>query len=222
MAIFIPDRPDTDSELLDERGRTPARPRVSRRRLLLLAAGGVVGVLGGARVLGLFGGFRINTVEATTPVFDPDSFRLTVDGDVEQALSLSFDELTSMPSVSQVSDFHCVEGWSVNGLRWQGVRLQTLIDLARPKQRAFITFHSLDGVYSDSLSFEQAALPDVLVAYRMNEQPLTPQHGRPLRLVAPHMYGYKGPKWLTRIEFAALPETGYWEQRGWKIDAWLA
>jgi len=214
-----PPAPTDPHDLSDKPG---SRPRISRRRLLLLAAGGVVGVAGGLRLLGGFGGFRINTVESPTPAFDPETYRLTIDGAVDTPLSLSFAELTALPAVTQISDFHCVEGWGVKGLRWQGVRLQTLIERVQPRDPAFITFHSLDGVYRDSLTLQQAALPDVLIAYQMNEQPLSAEHGRPLRLVMPQMYGYKGPKWLTRIEFAAQREVGYWERRGWKVDAWLA
>jgi len=122
-----------------------------------------------------------------------------------------------------VSDFHCVEGWGVKDVRWEGVRLQTLIELARPAPDAgFLTFSSAGGVYKDSLTLQQALLPDVLLAYHMDERPLSREHGYPLRLVMPRMYGYKGPKWLERIEFVKVREIGYWEQRGWQIDAWIA
>jgi len=197
-------------------------PRISRRRLFLLAAGGILGVAGGFKLLRGFGGFRINQVEASTPAFDPATFRLTIDGAVDRPLTLTMEELRALPSVSQVSDFHCVEGWGVNDVRWRGVRMQTLIDMVQPRGVAYATFHSLDGVYRDSLSLTQLALPDVLVAYDLYEKPLPPRHGLPLRLVAPHMYGYKGAKWLTRIEFSASQEVGYWEKRGWQIDGWVS
>jgi DMSO/TMAO reductase YedYZ molybdopterin-dependent catalytic subunit len=197
------------------------RPRVSRRRLFVIGGALLLGTAGALRVMRGFGGFRINEVEASTPLFDPATFRLTVDGAVDNPLSLSMNQLRALPAVSQVSDFHCVEGWGVNDVRWRGVRLQTLADLAKPQKVDFITFHSLDGVYIDSLSAPQAAFPDVLLAYEMNEQPLSPRHGLPLRLIVPHMYGYKGPKWLTRIELTPHQEVGYWEQRGWQIDGWI-
>jgi DMSO/TMAO reductase YedYZ molybdopterin-dependent catalytic subunit len=122
-----------------------------------------------------------------------------------------------------VSDFHCVEGWGVKDVRWQGVRLQTLLDMVHPKpEAAYITFHSLDGVYKESLSLGQASLPDTLLAYHMYEKPLEPDHGYPLRFVMPRMYGYKGAKYLYRLEFAATQAVGYWEERGWQMDAWIA
>ena len=200
---------------------SPSQP-ISRRRLLVL--GGVLAATGyGAfRVFQGFGGFRINTVERPTPMVDPAAFRLTVDGAVAQPLSFTLDELKALPSVAQVSDFHCVEGWGVDDVRWEGMRIQTLIDLAQPAPDAtFITFHSAAGIYRDSLTLPQALLPDVLLAYHMYEQPLSKSHGYPLRLVMPQMYGYKGPKWLERVEFVKHREIGYWEQRGWKVDAWI-
>ncbi|MHB8575950.1 MAG: molybdopterin-dependent oxidoreductase [Dehalococcoidia bacterium] len=206
-----------DSGDLDE----TARPHISRRRLFLLAAGAVAGTAAGFKLLAGFGGFRINQVEASTPAFDPATFRLTVDGDVENPLTLSWDDLLALPKAAQVSDFHCVEGWGVDNVRWEGVRLQTIMELAKPRNAPFITFHSLDGEYSDSLTMAEAAFPDVLLAYHMYEQPMSARHGRPLRLIVPHMYGYKGPKWLTRIEFAHEQVIGYWEQRGWQLDAWI-
>jgi DMSO/TMAO reductase YedYZ molybdopterin-dependent catalytic subunit len=208
---------------------TPSLPEstfsagISRRRLLL---GGVIGTavgLAGYKLLQASGGFRINTVERPTPAIAPTDFRLTVDGAVDRSLTLTLDELKALPSVRQISDFHCVEGWGVDDVRWEGVRLQTLIEMVNPAQNAgFITFHSAGGIYKDSLTLKQALLPDVLLAYHMYEAPLSKSHGYPLRLVMPRMYGYKGPKWVERVEFVKVRETGYWEQRGWKIDAWIA
>jgi len=197
--------------------------RVSRGRLLawstLVAIGGLIAY----RLLGGFGGFRINTVEPRPPAFDPATYRFVVDGLVEHPLSLTYDELLALPSVSQVSDFHCVEGWGVQNVRWQGVRLQTILDKVNPKAEAgFITFHSLDGHYTDSLSLGQASLPDALMAYHMYEQPLSADHGFPLRFIMPKMYGYKGAKYLYRLEFVAGQAVGYWEQRGWQVDGWIA
>jgi DMSO/TMAO reductase YedYZ molybdopterin-dependent catalytic subunit len=196
---------------------------LSRVRFLgLIAAGGVLG-FGGAKVWSLaVSGWRFNIVEKPVPAFNASEYRLVIDGMVEQPLTLTYDELRALPAVRQVSDFHCVDGWGVDDVQWDGVRLQTVIDRVRPtKDAAYITFHSLGGVYRDSLDMHQAQLPDVLVAYDMDGQPLTKDHGLPLRLIMPRMFGYKGPKWLTRIEFRDQQDVGYWEQRGWRMDAWI-
>ena len=196
---------------------------ISRRRLFGIGAVGAgLGYLG-YRLWALPGGFRINTVERPTPEIAPSAYRLVVDGAVERPLTLTLDELLALPSVKQISDFHCVEGWVVDNVRWQGVRFQTLAEMAGPKKDAgFVTFYSEGDIYTDSLSLGQALLPDVLLAYSMWEEPLERKHGYPLRLVMPRMYGYKGPKWLKRVEFVPYRETGYWERRGWAIDAWIS
>ena len=196
---------------------------ISRGRFLALLGGGALAAYAGVRALGSFtGGWRINTVERPPPRFDPAAYRLTVDGLVERPLSLTHAGMLALPAVRQVSDFRCVEGWSVPNVQWDGVRLQTIADLVRPAAGAgFVTFHSLGDVYRDSLTLEQALLPDALVAWRMDGADLAPDHGPPARLIMPRMYGYKGPKWLTRIEFRDRRDIGYWEERGWRVDAWI-
>lgn len=195
---------------------------ISRSRFLGLVGFGAVGVLTSKWIRDQLEGFRFNTVERPRPEFDPATYRLRIEGDVDRPLELTYDELLALPSVRQTSDFHCVEGWGVDDVRWEGVSMQTVIELVGPRPDArFITFHSMGGVYADSLTIEQASLSDVLLAYRMYEEPLPPGHGAPLRLVMPQMYGYKGPKWLERVEFVGHRVVGYWEQRGWDIDAWI-
>ena len=131
-------------------------------------------------------------------------------------------QLRALPAARQVSDFQCVEGWGVPDVEWTGVRMQHLIDLVRPsKDAGYVTFHSLTGIYRDSLSMQQAGLPDVLLAYEMDGAPLSRAHGFPLRLVMPRMYGYKGVKWVTRLELGDRALPGYWEQHGYDSDAWV-
>lgn len=196
--------------------------QISRRRLLAMTAGGAgLGYLG-FRLLSRPDRFRFNTVEKPVPTVDPAAYTLTVQGAVDQPRTFTLDDLRALPSASQISDFRCVEGWGVDNVRWQGVRFSSIVDLVSPKSDAgFVTLYSEGGVYADSLTVAQATLPDVLLAYDMDEKPLTRDHGYPLRLVMPRMYGYKGPKWVNRIEFVRFRETGYWEKRGWGIDAWI-
>ncbi len=167
-------------------------------------------------------GWRIYTVADTMPRFDPARFRLKVTGLVDQPLDLSWSAFTALPQATQVSNFHCVTGWSVDGVHWGGVRPQTLIDLARPQAAArYVTFVSLEDPYVDQLSLQQFMKPDVLLASHQDGLPLRREHGAPLRLVIPEMYGYKNVKWLGEIQFAARPDPGYWEVRGYDIDAWV-
>ena len=179
-----------------------------------------------------YGGMRVGGGRSRAGGTTPSRARLPsstadvppdIDGLVEHPLTLTYDELRALPAVHQVSDFHCVEGWGVDDVRWDGVRMQALMDRARPARHAkFVTFHSLGGIYRDSLSMaagEAAGLRSSPTTW--TACPSTPDHGLPLRLVMPRMFGYKGPKWLTRIEFRDRQDIGYWEQRGWRIDAWI-
>jgi len=195
---------------------------ISRARFLGFIAFGAGLTWAGRGLLGLTGGWRFNTVENPRPEFDEREYRLVIDGLVEEPVTLTYEQLRNLPAVRQVSDFHCVEGWGVEDVQWDGVPMQAIFDLVRPQADArFVTFHSLGGIYTDSLSLPQAMLPDVLIAYDMDSAPLSPDHGRPLRLVMPRMFGYKGAKWLTRIELRSEQDIGYWEHRGWRVDAWI-
>jgi DMSO/TMAO reductase YedYZ molybdopterin-dependent catalytic subunit len=167
-------------------------------------------------------GFTIYTV-APMPVFDPKTWRLTVEGLVEHRLSLSYRDLLSLPALAVVRDYQCVTGWKVYNVHWQGVSLKTLARIAgaRPTAR-FINFYSADGVYSESLRLpSQAFQPDVMLGYHLNGRPLVREQGAPLRLVVPEMYGYKYAKWINRVEFSERQQIGYWEQNGYTVDAYL-
>jgi DMSO/TMAO reductase YedYZ molybdopterin-dependent catalytic subunit len=167
-------------------------------------------------------GWRIYTVSGHMPTFDPATWRLQIGGLVEEKLSLSYDQLRSLPSDTQVSDFHCVTGWSVPHVRWRGVRLPDLFAVTRPLPQAnALQFVSAEFPYIDYLTMKQALLPDVMLAYEMNGKPLPREHGAPLRLIIPDMYGYKNVKWLAQMNLVPKAEAGYWEQLGYDRDAWV-
>jgi DMSO/TMAO reductase YedYZ molybdopterin-dependent catalytic subunit len=167
-------------------------------------------------------GWRIYTISGSIPGFDPTTWRLEVGGLVEKPLSLDLAALRALPRAQQTSDFHCVTGWSVDGVHWGGVRIADVLAEARPAARAHgLRFVSSEIPYDDYLTMKQALLPDVMLAYEMERAPLSRAHGAPLRLVMPRMYGYKGVKWLNRIEVVPQAADGYWEQRGYDRDAWV-
>ena len=196
---------------------------ISRRRFLIYLGLFFGSIMAGLSLLRTFGvktvnRFRINSIEPTQ-LFDPDTWTLTIDGLVDTLLEISYDELKKLKSEEQISDFHCVEGWSVEDVRYRGIRMKTLFDMVDLRRDArFVTFHSASSQYKDSLSIEEAMEPEVMLAYEIYGKPLSAEQGRPLRLVMPRMWGYKNVKWVDRITFTRSQEVGYWELRGYNID----
>ncbi len=168
------------------------------------------------------GGWRIYTISGHMPTFDPATWRLSVGGLVEQNVSLTYDQLRALPRVEQVSTFHCVTGWTVKNVHWAGVRIHDVLAAARPLDSGqALRFVSMETPYDDYLTLGQTAMHDVLLAYEMDGGPLRREHGAPVRLVIPEMYGYKNVKWLERIEVVPSVENGYWENLGYDRDAWV-
>jgi len=168
------------------------------------------------------GGFRIYSVTGSLPSESEAVYRLTVDGLVNNPLTLTEEDLRAMPATSLISDFQCVTGWRVPKVHWTGVKLSDILDQAGVKPGgAALTFDSFDGQYTESLTMSQAMRPDVLVAYDMLGAPVTRDHGGPVRLYVAPMYGYKSCKWLSRISVVPKVVPGYWEQLGYDVDAWV-
>jgi DMSO/TMAO reductase YedYZ molybdopterin-dependent catalytic subunit len=164
--------------------------------------------------------FRIYTV-VNFPA-PPPHYRLVVDGMVEHPLSLSVEDLEAMPATHLVKPFQCVTGWRVPNVHWTGVQLSYLLKQAGVTSGATaLFFQSFDKVYTETLTLDQAALPDVIVAYRMLGAPVTRDHGGPVRLYVAPMYGYKSIKWLSRISVTDRIRTGYWEEFGYAANAWV-
>jgi DMSO/TMAO reductase YedYZ molybdopterin-dependent catalytic subunit len=167
-------------------------------------------------------GWRIYTVADSMPTFDRATWRLRIDGLVRRPIELSYDELLALPKAQQVSTFHCVTGWVVDNVRWGGVRFHDLLAQARPLPRAAaLRFVSAERPYDDYLDMRQVALHDVMLAYELDGKPLPQEHGAPVRVVIPEMYGYKNVKWVEQISLVARPGAGYWEQRGYDANAWV-
>ena len=168
------------------------------------------------------GGWRIYTISGSMPLFDPSSWRLQIDGLVKRPVSLTYADMQALPRAEQVSSFHCVTGWTVHDVHWAGVRFQHLLELVEPLPSAkAIRFVSAEKPYDDSLTLEQVGLPDAMLAYELDGHPLSRPHGAPARVVLPQMYGYKGVKWLMRMELVDRQPLGYWEQNGYDQDAWV-
>ena len=217
----------------------PGAKPYGRQAFLILLAGGVSSFWWASRASNILspvtsavsqllgnlfpvGGWRIYTISGSMPIFDPASYRLEISGLVRKPRSFTYDEVLALPQSSQVSTFHCVTGWTVHDVRWAGVRFRHLLDLAEPLPSATaIRFVSMEYPYDDSLTLAQAKLPDAMLAYEMDGAPLSRPHGSPARVVIPEMYGYKGVKWLTKMELVATQPVGYWEGLGYDQNAWV-
>jgi DMSO/TMAO reductase YedYZ molybdopterin-dependent catalytic subunit len=226
----VPERPEQPEHATHHYGRAT---------FLALLAGGVSSLAWGTKVSGVLspitssvsqllgnlfpvGGWRIYTISGSMPIFDPKVWRLEIAGLVAKPHSFTYDELRALPQSHQVSDFHCVTGWTVHNVRWSGVRFSHLLEEVKPLPEAkAIRFTSLEQPYNDSLTIQQIRLHDVMLALDMDGRPLTRPHGSPARVVIPEMYGYKGVKWLTRMELLADQPTGYWEGLGYDQNAWV-
>ncbi len=153
-----------------------------------------------------------------SPEIDENLWRLRVDGLVENELSLTYDNITSFPAVSEIVTLRCVDG-PTGTADWKGVRLSAVLDMADVLPNATeIIFYAADG-YTSSITLDYAQQDDVILAYEMNGELLPIDHGYPLRLVAPGKYGYKWVKWITHIEVVGHDFRGFWESRGWSDDA---
>jgi DMSO/TMAO reductase YedYZ molybdopterin-dependent catalytic subunit len=155
----------------------------------------------------------------THPLVPIDKWSLTVDGECRQPTTLDWDALMRLEQVEDVSDFHCVTGWSRLDIGWRGVRFATVAALVEPTDAArFVVCHSYDG-YTTNLPLSEALKDDVLLVHTADDTPLPREHGGPVRLITPQLYAWKGAKWLRRIELAAADRLGYWEVRGYSNGA---
>jgi len=177
---------------------------------------------------------QTRTVEKKTFRFDPQTgdvvydggrrepYGLVVDGLVKEAVRFSYRQLLELPQTSQVSDFHCVEGWSVLDVGWKGIRFDEILRRVKPAREArFALFHALGETdyvaqglnhYIESLPISDLVDPrkQILLALEIDGQPLSQQRGAPLRLVSPFDLAYKSTKYVTRIELTDRAVKGWW------------
>jgi DMSO/TMAO reductase YedYZ molybdopterin-dependent catalytic subunit len=144
------------------------------------------------------------------------SWKLAVDGLVETPRTFSFAELVALPRQSQTTDFHCVEGWSVYDVPWDGVRLSKLFELVTPRAGVtHVVFHTVGDRYNESLPLAVALEPHTLLGYGIAGSTLPLSHGFPARVVVPRLLGYKNAKYVERIELADHAVDGYWVKAGY-------
>jgi DMSO/TMAO reductase YedYZ molybdopterin-dependent catalytic subunit len=206
------------------------------RRLFLKITGGIIFMAGIPSSIYAFfidrlpertvekGNFRFNTDTAQIEWEGgkKEQYQLVVNGLVKEEKRFSYEELKSFPQVDQISDFHCVEGWSVRDIRWGGFRFKEIISRVEPLPKAtHIVFHSFgktgsapkgQGHYIESFPISGLLEPEreIMLVLRMNDSALPEEHGAPLRLIAPYDLAYKSIKFISRIEFFRGEQPGWW------------
>lgn len=156
------------------------------------------------------------------PDFDPNNWQLVVKGEINNPKTFSWKEFLSLPKTGLTADFHCVTRWTKYDLRWAGVRFVDFLDIVDPKQSAkYVISQSADGYSTNSL-FEEMNRENVLLAYELDGNFLPREHGWPVRVIIPHLYAWKGAKFLNGLEFVANDAPGFWETRGYNNhgDPW--
>ena len=156
--------------------------------------------------------------EGPVPPFDPEHWRFSVSGLVENPFELAWHEFQQLPRTTVTADFHCVTTWSKFDNRWTGVPFSVIATKAAPKREAKFVMVKAAGGYSTNVSLTDLMRDNVLFADQHEPEPLTPEHGGPLRLVVPHLYAWKSAKWVRGLEFIAEDRPGFWEQVGYHMN----
>ncbi|HYC30985.1 MAG TPA: sulfite oxidase-like oxidoreductase, partial [Gemmatimonadales bacterium] len=158
----------------------------------------------------------------TVPAMDLDRWRFTVIGAVERPVTLSWTELLALPRQETVCDMHCVTRWTRYDNVFEGVPVRLLLERAGVKPEArFVLVHGEQG-YTTNLPLADLDRPANLLALSHNGDPLTPEHGGPVRLLVPHLYLWKSAKWVKGFELLEEDYPGFWEQNGYHMrgDPW--
>lgn len=133
-------------------------------------------------------------------------WRLKIDGEVENPLTLNISDLMRLKQVTQTCDVHCVTGWTLLDSRWHGIPMKAIMELVKVKDGASFVIFEAPGNYSSSIPISEASKNNVLLAHGLFDQKLPQAHGAPLRVLVPDRYFYKSVKWVQRIKFSVADE----------------
>jgi DMSO/TMAO reductase YedYZ molybdopterin-dependent catalytic subunit len=156
------------------------------------------------------------------PIISPSEWRFEVSGLVENPFTLRWEDLDGLGHQETVCDMHCVTRWSRYDNVFEGIPVRAILERARPKPEAgFVLVHAAPD-YTTNLPLDDLDREANLLALRHNGEPLTAEHGGPIRLLVPHLYLWKSAKWVTGFEFIEEDSPGFWEQNGYHMrgDPW--
>jgi DMSO/TMAO reductase YedYZ molybdopterin-dependent catalytic subunit len=162
--------------------------------------------------------FPVLTV-GPNPKYDLGTWDLTVFGEVEREVTLSWDELNTLPQHDVTLDIHCVTRWSKLDTTWTGARVKDVLDLAGLKPSGTHLMAYSDGGYTTNVPLDAVLGDDALLAHSYAGEPLEPDHGAPLRLIVPRRYFWKSAKFLRKLEVMSEDRMGFWELNGYHNDA---
>jgi DMSO/TMAO reductase YedYZ molybdopterin-dependent catalytic subunit len=151
----------------------------------------------------------------SVPKIHTSKWEFKIWGTVEKSRTLNFEEFQALPSVQVFSDIHCVTRWSKLDNLWTGPSTRVVRDLVKILPGAnYVIVHGAGG-FTTNLTAEDFFQEDVLFAMKYEKDPLTPEHGYPVRLVVPRLYFWKSAKWVTGLEFSEKDKPGFWEAAGY-------
>jgi DMSO/TMAO reductase YedYZ molybdopterin-dependent catalytic subunit len=158
-------------------------------------------------------GFPVLTY-GPTPAVDLAKWEFRVWGLVQEK-SFSWADMMEMPQSDFTADFHCVTTWSKLDVQWTGIRVTDFMQALDVEPTAVEIMEHAYGGYTTNITLEDFVRPENFFAHQLNGQPLPADHGGPLRLVVPHLYAWKGAKWINGLEFLDAPALGFWERNGY-------
>ena len=158
------------------------------------------------------------------PVFNPATWDLRILGSTESGAQtiLRWDHVAALPVSQITADFHCVTKFTVTGIRWAGVLAAEILRRYPPDPAVTHVMIWAEFGYSANIRIGDFAAEDTLLATHRDDDRLTPEHGYPLRLVVPSLYGWKSVKWIRAVEYLTADRRGFWEERGYHnvADPW--
>jgi DMSO/TMAO reductase YedYZ molybdopterin-dependent catalytic subunit len=158
------------------------------------------------------------------PTFNPQTWDLRILGATESGAEtrLHWDDVAALPVSQVTADFHCVTKFTVRGIRWAGVLAAEILSRYPPAAAVTHVMIWAEFGYSANIRIGDFAAEDTVLATHRDDAPLTPEHGYPLRLVVPSLYGWKSVKWIRAVEYLTADRRGFWEERGYHnvADPW--
>jgi DMSO/TMAO reductase YedYZ molybdopterin-dependent catalytic subunit len=148
-----------------------------------------------------------------TPKVHLHRWTFTIEGEVDEPRSWTWEELQALPAEEVTVDIHCVTKWTKLDTTWKGVSLDTLLDGVDTEAVHVSVF--CDGGYTTNLPLEDVLGGKAWIAYEYDGEPIEPAHGGPARLLVPHLYFWKSAKWVRGLKLTIEDEPGFWEQGGY-------